>query len=91
MVVIKVGIHKMLVRIANKVYPHQTASSDLGLCCLSRPFWQSTSVQILELYMTLIITRFFFVLKMLSTVFVCCLYSVAFQTSFYHESKYYEP
>ena len=25
--------------------PGQTASSDLGLRCLSRPFWQATSVQ----------------------------------------------
>ena len=30
----------MLVRIANR--------EDLDLCCLSRPFWQATSVQILE-------------------------------------------
>ena len=40
----------MSVRIANWEGPDQTASiqkqSDLGLHCLSRPFWQTTSVQI---------------------------------------------
>ena len=38
----------MLVIIANREYPDQTASqkqSDLGLHCLSRPFWQVTSFQ----------------------------------------------
>ena len=39
------GIHKKLVRIANREDPDQTASeSDLGLPCLSRAFWQSPSV-----------------------------------------------
>ena len=33
--------HKMLVRTANMVDPDQT---DLGLPCLSRPFWLATSV-----------------------------------------------
>ena len=36
----------MLARIANREDPDQTASSqqsDLGLHCLSRPFWQATS------------------------------------------------
>ena len=33
----------MLVRIANREDPDQTASSDLGLLCLSRPFWLATS------------------------------------------------
>ena len=32
----------MLVRITNREDPDQ---SDLGLHCLSRPFWQATSVQ----------------------------------------------
>ena len=36
------GIYKMLVRTAK---PDQTASSDLGLHCLSRPFLQGTSVR----------------------------------------------
>ena len=40
MFVIKAGINKMLVRIFNR----QT-QSDLGLHCLSRPFWQATSVK----------------------------------------------
>ena len=38
----------MLVRIANREDPDQTASSDtagLGLYCLSRHFWQATSVR----------------------------------------------
>ena len=37
----------MLVRIANRDDPNHTAS-DQGLHCLSRPFWQATSVQFLE-------------------------------------------
>ena len=32
-------IHKILVRIANR------EDTDLGLSCLSTPFWQATSVQ----------------------------------------------
>ena len=46
--VIRAGIHKKLVRIANREDPDQTAfqkQSDLGLHCLSRFFWQVTSVQ----------------------------------------------
>ena len=35
---IRPGIHKMFVGIANRDYPDQTASSDLGLGCLSVPF-----------------------------------------------------
>ena len=35
----------MLARIANREDPDQTASSALGLPCLSRPFWQATSVR----------------------------------------------
>ena len=54
----------MLVRIANRQDPDETASSeavcffrsslllqkqsDLGLHCLSRPFWQAISVQIIR-------------------------------------------
>ena len=41
MLVIMVEIHKMLARIANREDPE----SDLGLHCLSRPFWQATSVR----------------------------------------------
>ena len=37
-------MYKMLFRIANREDPDQTASSDLGLCCLSGPLWQATSV-----------------------------------------------
>ena len=48
MVVIRNGIHKMLIRIANREDPDHTASSeavsDLGLHCLSRHFGQATSV-----------------------------------------------
>ena len=39
MLVIKAGICKMLVRIANREDP------DLGLLSLPRPFWQTVSVQ----------------------------------------------
>ena len=39
--VIRAGIHKILVRIANSEDPDQ---ADLGLCCLSRPSWQTTIV-----------------------------------------------
>ena len=39
------GIHKIIVRIANKADPNQTAS-DLGLLCFSRPFWQATYYKI---------------------------------------------
>ena len=42
MLIIRAGIHKMLVTIANREEPDQTASSDLGLRCLS---WQATGVR----------------------------------------------
>ena len=44
MLVFRAGIHKILVRIANREDSDQTASSNLGLPCLSRPFWQATLV-----------------------------------------------
>ena len=59
MLVIRAGSHKMLVGIANREDPDQTASSrtgktqirlllqkqsDLGLPCLSMHFWQAISV-----------------------------------------------
>ena len=41
--VFRAEVHNMLVRIANREDPDQTASanrqSDLGLHCLSRPYW----------------------------------------------------
>ena len=48
MLVFRAGIHKMLVRIANREDPFQRKQSDIGLHRLSRPFWQATCVQILE-------------------------------------------
>ena len=45
MLVIKAGICKMLVRIANREDPDQTASSDLGLLFLFRPFKQKIIVR----------------------------------------------
>ena len=44
MLVIKAGIHKVLVTLANRGDPDQTASkqSDLGLHCLSKPLWHTT-------------------------------------------------
>ena len=44
MLVVRPGTHKVHVRISNRENPDQTASSDLDLHCLHRPFWQSTSV-----------------------------------------------
>ena len=47
-VVIRTVIHKMLVRIANMEDPVRLLfykQSDLGLQCLSRIFWQTTSVR----------------------------------------------
>ena len=47
MIVIRVGIHRMVIRIANRKDPDQTAlkkQSDLCLLCLSRHFWQANSV-----------------------------------------------
>ena len=43
MMVIRAGIHKLLVRIANKEDLDQK-HSDQGLPCLSKPVWQATSV-----------------------------------------------
>ena len=40
MLVIRAGIHKMLVRIANREDPDQN-QFDLGQYCLTRPFWQT--------------------------------------------------
>ena len=48
--VIRAGIHKIPARIANREDPDQTASSDLGLHCLSRPFGQATSIQIFRTF-----------------------------------------
>ena len=61
----KVQILKMLVRITNREDPDQTASekkqSDLGLCCLSRHFWQTTRVKNFRTYtLGLIILQFLF-------------------------------
>ena len=51
MMVIRAGIHKMLVRIANREDPDQTASqSDLHLGCLSMPIWQASSVQNFKIF-----------------------------------------
>ena len=48
MLVIKAGIHKILLRIANRKEPDQTVfqkkPSDLDLNHLSRPFWQPTGI-----------------------------------------------
>ena len=40
----------MLVRIANREDPDQTAFSDLGLHCLSRPFKQTASIRNLSTF-----------------------------------------
>ena len=41
---LRAEIHTRLVRITNREDPDQK-QSDLGLCCLSKPFWHATSVQ----------------------------------------------
>ena len=46
MLVIRAGIHEMLVRIAIREDPDQTASLDLGLCYLSDPFWRQLVFEI---------------------------------------------
>ena len=40
----RAGIQKMFVKIANRNTPDQTASSDLGLHCLSKPFRHAISI-----------------------------------------------
>ena len=55
MLVFRAGMHKMLVRMTYREDPDQTASnkqSNLGLRCLSRPFWQLTSVLNSNIYQT---------------------------------------
>ena len=41
---IGIGIPKILVRIANRDDPGQTASSEAGVLCLFKPFPQATNV-----------------------------------------------
>ena len=43
--VFRAGIQKIIVRITDRKNPDQTASFDLGLCCLSSPFWKAASVR----------------------------------------------
>ena len=50
MMVTRAVIYKLLVRIANREDPDQTASSGLGLPCLSRPFEQITIVRNLRTF-----------------------------------------
>ena len=56
MLVVRAEFHKMLVRIANREDPDKTASSEAGsgLHCLSRPFWQATSVQKFRIFTVVI-------------------------------------
>ena len=49
----------MLFRIANREDPDQTASSDLGLHCLSSSFWQATSVRNFRTFTVFRVTVFF--------------------------------
>ena len=54
MLFIRDGIHKILVRIANREDPDQTASSEAVLSgsalFVSRHFWQATSVRIFRTF-----------------------------------------
>ena len=65
MLVIRAGIYKMLVRIANRETSDQTLKkqSDLGLRCLARPFWQITSVWMFRTTTIMIITAYNFFSK----------------------------
>ena len=44
MLVVKAGRHKILIRIANKEGPDQTASSESGTALFGQPFLRETSV-----------------------------------------------
>ena len=55
MFIIRAKIHKMLVKIPNREDPDQT---DLGLCCLSRPLWQATSIQNFRTFTTPLLSLF---------------------------------
>ena len=44
----------MLVSIANREGRDQTASEDLGLRCLTRPFWQVISFQNFRVFLVLV-------------------------------------
>ena len=57
----------MLVRMANREDPDQTASSDLGLPCLFRPFWQATSVR--NFIMFTVVVSFFLPVSKKSNIF----------------------
>ena len=55
MMALEAGIHKLLVRIANRANPYQTATNlqkqfDLVLPSMSRPFWQAASVKIFRTF-----------------------------------------
>ena len=54
MSLIMAGIHKMLVTTANREDP------DLGLHCLSRPFWQDTSIRKFRTFIIWFIERILF-------------------------------
>ena len=65
--VVRAGIHKLLVRIATKEDPDQMLLQkhyDLGLHCLSRHFWQAISVRnlrtfiIFQIYMCMFVSLF---------------------------------
>ena len=48
MLIFRVRIVKLLARIANREDPDKLLlpkQSDLGLHCISRPFWQATGIQ----------------------------------------------
>ena len=63
MLAFRAGIHKFLVRIANRedktlIRLLLKKQPDLGLPCLSRPFWQATSVQNFKTFRILTISNF---------------------------------
>ena len=72
---IRARIHKMIVRIANREDPDQTA--DLGLHCSSRPFWQTTSVQNFRTFTVCAFNKLS-VIESIVTLFFCCFFFFSF-------------
>ena len=54
-ILFRADVHKMLVSIANRKDQKQ---SDLGLHCLSKPFWQAIGVQNFRTFVLTILLKF---------------------------------
>ena len=74
MLLIKAGVHKMLVQIANREDPDRLLlqkQSDLGLRCLSSPLWQATSVRNFRTF-----TNVFYIFQPVSSMVLSAVYLV---------------